>query len=136
MKRNSLVKCIISTVLCISCLMGTITSASAIDNNVLPKGDADVSTSEQSLIEQFEELLLNSNSVQERQAILKKAYQMGIDETEFTNVSLSENDVAILNGDIVTTNSIKNDRAILTANVSTASVISTNSTLAGVSMPT
>ena len=82
MKRNSLVKCIISTVLCISCLMGTITSASAIDNNVLPKGDADVSTSEQSLIEQFEELLLNSNSVQERQAILKKAYQMGIDETE------------------------------------------------------
>lgn len=136
MKRYSLVKCIISTILCIACLMGTITSASAIDNNILPRGDADVSTSEQSLIEQFEELLLNSNSLQERQAIMKKAYQMGIDETEFTNVSLSENDVAILNGDIVTTNSIKNDRAILTSNVSTASVISTNSTVAGVSMPT
>ena len=72
MKRYAILKYILSTVLCVSCFLTTFTSVSATDGNVLPKGDSDVITTEATEIEQLEELLLNSASKQEREAVLKK----------------------------------------------------------------
>lgn len=134
MKRYAILKYILSTVLCVSCFLTTFTSVSATDGNVLPKGDSDVITTDMTEIEQLEELLLNSSSKQEREAVLKKAYQMGFNETDFTNISLSESDIEIFKGNLTTTNSVKN-RAVLRASSSMASVASTTDIVAGVSMP-
>ena len=135
MKRYSLVKCTISLILCIVCLMSAIISVSAIESNVLPKGDSDVIVTEETIVDQLKELLLNCSSNQERKLILKKAYQMGIDENEFTNFALSKADIEVLNGNFNETNSVKS-RTVLMSDVSTASATSTNSTVAGVTMPT
>jgi len=64
------------------------------------KGDADFVSREESLAEQFEALLLNCTSLEERQLTLEKAGYMGIIATDLANVPLSSDDLAILNGTV------------------------------------
>lgn len=101
----------------------------------IPKGDSDYITDEVSLEEQFEDLLIESSSDQERQLILEKAYQMGIDIENLDNAKISKEDINIAKNNVVINPSTRNDRRILTNNSNTGISTQANVTVAGVSMP-
>lgn len=102
----------------------------------LPKGDSDFGRREETLIDQFVDLLNGCKTEQERVIILKKAHQMGVGANEFKNVTLSESDLSIFNGKADVSISSRNGRRILTPNhtIGTAKA-TTKAVVAGVSMP-
>lgn len=98
----------------------------------IQKGDSDYITDEISLEEQFEELFLESSSEQERQIILNKAYQMGInidiDEVSKEDINIAQNSINV-------NSSIRSNRRIITNNSNTGIRTQAYATVAGVSMP-
>ena len=106
----------------------------------LPKGDSDNELVEESLIDQFVDILNNCKSEQEREIVLLKAHQMGINADEFKNVKLTKRDLTIFDATIDLADLSKNERRILTpdCNYAESSVTKAASrvTVAGVSMPT
>jgi hypothetical protein len=79
------------------------------------RGDSDTLYPEESLAEQFEELLQNSTSNQQRRIILEKAFGMGVAEEELPDITLSEADKAILSGRVSSVTSAPTNRAVITA---------------------
>ena len=139
MKKYKIVKRLIATMLSVSCAFSSLATINAFALSATPKGDADILSPVQPLEEQFEEMLLDASSTNERQMILKKAYQMGIDVEDLSNISLSTSELAILNGDVTIQKNNVVSRAVITAPNSSGSNISTMSTgatVAGVVMPT
>lgn len=115
--------------------------ASATNEDLLPKGDSIYYTKDETLVEQFNEMLQNCTSLNERTMILFKANQMGLTSEDFNEVDLSENDLLVLNGQVnIDIASDATDRAIIEAqdNASEKSkkqVGGTRTVVAGVDMP-
>ena len=146
-------KKIMSIIICFVLVASTAISSFAVgltaysDNNsqkiikidsALPKGDADSGLKEESLIDQFVEIFNNCKSEQEREIVLKKAYQMGFNSDEFKNLKLTKNELAIFDADIDSLSVSKIDRKILTPNFidGGAAKAASGVTVAGVTMPT
>lgn len=101
----------------------------------IPKGDSDYITDEISLEEQFEELILESSSEQERQIILNKAYKMGINIENLDIDEVSKEDINIAKNSINVNSSTRSNRRIITNNSNTGIRAQAYVTVAGVSMP-
>ncbi len=106
-------------------------------NGVAPSGVSDSIHPVKPLEEQFVELLLNCDSSEQREVILKKAANMGITANDLKNVPISEKEVSILTNVALfnaqgATGSFT-DRRTLTKDLGLRA--STYSVVAGVDMP-
>lgn len=133
MKLKKSAAIFIATLTIVTAFTSTI-SAYAKTADIVPKGDSEYVTDNVSLEEQFNELLLNSSSAQERQIILNKARQMDIDIESLSIDAMSIEETSIFNNNKI--NSVdRTDRRILTNNANTGISTQANVTVAGVSMP-
>ena len=85
----------------ITVFAGSLFSVNAEETNAVPIGDSAVIpySEYQSVEEQLREMLLECKTDKQRQMLMKKAYQLGIDRTSFDGLNLSENELSILQGE-------------------------------------
>jgi hypothetical protein len=130
------IKRLISAVLALSILLSFSAISGFASNSSLPKGNGDNISEDESLEEQFLDMIENCSSKEQRRIILSKAYSFGLTEDDFQSVNLSNDEKAILRGEITVPNASGVGRTIIQPNVSSVkSANSTNSTVAGVEMP-
>lgn len=131
MTINSLTKRIYATVLSLV-LISTSLSIGAYATNGLPRGDAEVMSEVAPLKEQFEEMLNNTTSSNEKQIILRKAYDIGFDIRELSGVTDAEIASArrASEENLYDNSSETFDRRVITRDINIMS-----SSVAGVDMP-
>lgn len=128
-----------SAVICVMMVIGIMGSAFGVSADSDEISTTPVKISDKMLVSQIEELLLDSSPA-ERELLLEKVSYAGITSNDLPNVSLSKNEVAILEGKVSITKQTQTNKRILTASSNSiqstgASLYTPMTNVAGVDMP-